>query len=75
MSQRMARAVLRSAPHFGRDLVGGAADPAGLHLQHRPGVADGLLEDVEAVVLRPLLDQLERVVQDAPGEVLLAASS
>src|SRR5919202_2771506 len=56
-----------------RDLVGRAADALRLDLDHRRGVADRLLEDVERLAPGPRVDQLQRAVEDALGRALLAA--
>ena len=48
------------------------ADAAGFHFQHRFGVFDRLLEDLERVVLRALADLVHRTVEDALGNSLLA---
>src|SRR5579863_3111946 len=47
-----------------RDLVVGAADAAGLHFQHRLGVLDGLLEQLDSLVAALLLKLLHCVVED-----------
>src|SRR5438270_5870197 len=56
-----------------RDLVGGAADPAGFDLQLRGGVADGEVEDLERFLLGLPGGALQRVVDDALGDRALAA--
>src|SRR6185436_17539045 len=55
-----------------RDLIGRAADAAGLDLDRRLDVLDGLLEDLHRVVARALPDRLEGIVEDALGHRLLA---
>src|SRR2546422_10392721 len=52
------RAAVR--PDLDRDLVGGAADPAGLDLQNRGGGLEGGGEDLDRVLLRPLPDAVQR---------------
>src|SRR5947209_13656795 len=59
-------------PHFHRDLVGGAAHAAGLHLEHRLHVVQRLLEDLERLVLGALGDDVEGAVADLLGDGLLA---
>src|SRR6266571_6075244 len=69
-SKRERRAPGRAHLHW--DLVGRAAHPAGLHLEHRARVLDGPLERDRRIVRRPLADHLERLVDRALGEALLA---
>src|SRR5688572_20910318 len=64
----------RRAPrrlHLHRYLIRGAADPAGLHLEHGPDVLDGTLEGDHRVVRGLLADLLERLVDDVLGDGLL----
>src|SRR6185369_16153788 len=51
------------APDLDRDLVGGAADAAGLHFDDRGGVAEGRLEDLETGPLGRCLGAGERLAQ------------
>jgi hypothetical protein len=48
------------------------APPTWLDLDGRRGVLDRLLEDIQRVAMRALLDQIERVVDDTLGERTLA---
>ena len=58
-----------------RHLVGGAADPPGLHLDHRLDVLDRLLEDRQRVFLRLFLEIVQRAVDDVLGDALLAVAA
>src|SRR5688572_6179986 len=51
--------------HFDRDLVVRAANAARFHFERRLDVVDGLLEDLQRIVARTLLDQVEALIQDA----------
>src|SRR5262249_20706047 len=54
-----------------RDLIGGATDAAGAHLDGRHHVLQRLLEHRERILLRLVLDDAERAVDDAFGNRLL----
>src|SRR5512143_3063685 len=51
-----------------RDLVGGAADPAGFDLDHRFHVLDRLFQDRYGVFLRLFLENVQRPVHDVLGD-------
>jgi hypothetical protein len=55
-----------------RNLVGGAADSAGAHLEHRSQLFDRRLQRLDRVAAGPLADDREAVVDDPLGEGLLA---
>ena len=59
-------------PHFHRHLVGGAAHPAGFHLDQRLDVVHRLVKELQGVVAPPLAHDVHGVVQDALGRALLA---
>src|SRR5688572_18645639 len=59
--------------HFHRHLVVGAADAAALHFHHRLDVLYRLAEDLERVLARLGLDGVERAINDALRNRLLAA--
>src|ERR1700730_1041779 len=59
-------------PDFHRHLVGRAADPAGLDLQHRGGVLQGRIEDLDGVLLGHLPDPVQGAVDDPLGRAPLA---
>src|SRR5216683_4778722 len=59
-------------PDLDRHLVGGAADAPRLDLQQRRGVAQGLVEDLERLLLGLLGRARERVVDDLLGGRALA---
>src|SRR2546426_682047 len=59
-------------PHFHRDLVGGAAHTARLHLERRLHIRERLLEHVHARLPGALLDQVHRLVEHPLGQRLLA---
>src|SRR6185436_18448632 len=54
------------------DLIGRAADAAGLHLDRRLDVLDRLLEHLHRVVVRLRPDHLESVIEDPLSDRLLA---
>src|ERR1035437_355729 len=58
--------------HFDGHLVGGAADAAALHLDHRLEVGQRLLEHVHARLRRAALDEVHRRVENALAGGLLA---
>src|SRR5439155_17697283 len=58
--------------HLDRDLVGGAADAAGLDLEHRGQCLDRGLEGLDRRGARAARERLERVVDDLLGGRLLA---
>src|SRR5258708_26795885 len=57
-----------------RDLIGGAADPAGLDLEERGGVLHRGLEDLDRGLPRRLLRAIDGVVDDALGGRTLAVT-
>src|SRR5436309_7934701 len=59
------------APDLDRDLVRRAADPAGLDLDDRGGVAERGLEDLKTGTLRGRLGAGERLAQDPLGKMAL----
>src|SRR3954453_7131656 len=58
--------------YFDRDLVGGATDTAGLHLEHRGQCLDRVLERLDRRRARATRQRLECVVDDLLGGRLLA---
>src|ERR1700704_226719 len=60
-------------PDLDRDLVGGAADAAGLDLELRRGVPDRQVEDLEWLLLGLPGGARQRVVDDALGDRALAS--
>ena len=68
------QALLALKRNFDRHLVGGATDAAALHLEAGAGVFERAEQQVDRVALLELLGNLlEGAVDDALGEVLLAA--
>src|SRR3990172_13030128 len=63
---------LACGTHFQRDLVGGAAYAPRPHLQHRHRVPHRLLEHLARVFLDALAHLVQRIVDDALGDALLA---
>src|SRR5919199_1346368 len=61
-AHRQRRATV--GPHFHRHLVRRATHAAALHLDRRFEVAQRLLEDVHAGLVRPLLHEIHRVVEN-----------
>src|SRR3954465_10119481 len=59
--------------HFDRHLIVRATNTAGLHFEQRPGVPEGLLEQLEGLVAAFFLHLLHGLVEDALGSGLLAA--
>src|SRR5579872_5580831 len=59
-------------PHLDRHLIGCAADPARLDLEHRHDVVERLVEHLDRLLAALLLDRLQRRVHDALCEALLA---
>src|SRR5690606_19760522 len=57
-----------------RDLVGRAADAAAADLHERGDVVDRLAEDLDALLVRALLDHVEGAVDEALGDALLAVA-
>src|SRR6185295_4755250 len=51
--------------HLDRDLVGGAADSAGAHLDCRADIAERVVEDPDRILAAALGDAVERAVDDA----------
>src|SRR5712692_3145037 len=64
--------VLGSVADLERDLVGGAADAARLHLQQRSGIAKRRLEHLERLLLGLLAGARKRVVDHLLGGRTLA---
>src|SRR3990170_8611288 len=69
-AKRQRRAAVR--PDLNRDLVCRAADPPRAHLEQWPDVLDRLLKREHRIVRCLLADALERLVDGALGERLLA---
>src|SRR5665647_1716817 len=55
-----------------RDLVGRAADPAGLDLDHRLHVLDRLFQDRDGIVFGLFLEDVQRSVHDVLGNARLS---
>src|SRR3546814_266631 len=58
--------------HLDGNLIGGAADTAGAHLDFRLHVVQGVVEHPHRVLRPALADAIERTVHDAFGDRLLA---
>jgi hypothetical protein len=69
----MARAMPADGANFHGNLVVRTADAAGLDLDHRLDVVQRDHEDLQRVLAGLLLDLVERAVDDALGDGLLAA--
>src|SRR6266571_2591177 len=59
-------------PDLDRHLVGGAADPAGLDLEHRCCILQGCVEDLDGVLLGDLLDAVQGAVDHPLSRAPLA---
>src|SRR5262249_42889033 len=58
--------------HFHGNLVGGAADAAGAHLEARLHIVERVVGHLDRGLARALLDAIERAVDDRLGDRLLS---
>jgi len=73
--QRIARASLTLGGNFHRDLVGGSADTATLHLKAGTGIVHCLLEDIKGInSLGTVTGALDGGVDDALGDRTLSTA-
>src|SRR3546814_18589878 len=67
-SQRL-RAV---RPHLNRNLIGGTTDTTAANLNNRLHIIESIMKELQRILLRLLLDRVERAIDNGFGDGLLA---
>src|SRR6266568_790082 len=60
------------SPHFDRNLVGGATDPARAHFDSGAHIAERVVEDAQGILAAALGDPVESAIDDPLGDRFLA---